>query len=389
MGRPGFAAVAALAVLTATGANTSDAAAAVTTPPADAPGAVAVPLASPLVSPPSAELRVSGSVAPDPMVAGGTSVYTLTVTNAGAGDARDVVLTGVLDRHVSPGPLPGGCRFAGRTVTCAGLELPAGHTVTYEIPLTTGAAVPEGTDIVHRAEVTAPGQAGDAVQFVTPTRSVSDVEVVKRGRRAARAGGRIAYTLTVTNRGPSRATGVTVHDSPGGTLAERPAACPGTGADVVCTVGALGPNKSRTFRYTVTSDTPGRVGGCATVRTGGRDGNPANDTSCARTRVKQARSPKSASGEAEETTAGQADRLPEDERVVVPLEEPRAPYRGERRRSRPVANDDAEPADAPVSATLPLAGTSWRLLGLSAALLLGGALVISCLSRQSTGRRRR
>ncbi|WP_165969534.1 DUF11 domain-containing protein [Nonomuraea terrae] len=380
MGRPGIAAVVALAVLSGTGAS------------AAAPS----------------ELRITASVSPEPMVAGAQAVYALTVTNAGGRDAGEVAVTATLDRNVVPGPLPADCGLAARTVTCAGPAVPAGRAVTYEIPFTTDPGLADGTVVTHQAQVAG----GDAVPLSARVRSAADVGIVKTARLAA-GGDRATYTVTVTNRGPSRAVDVTVRDSAGAeraTVVDRPAECPGAGPDLDCPLGALVPEESRTFRYTVAADTAGPVGSCATVRAGGQDDNPANDRSCAETMIEPARSPSTLPSPAVTPTpdaqapepaeqparaagAGPGER---DDRKVKndqapPAEEVAGRDREEPGVSRPrdVAKGDAvRPADHGRQA-LPLTGTSLWMLGLGVAVLLAIGLLVSCLSRRDEADRAR
>ncbi|PZG13850.1 DUF11 domain-containing protein [Nonomuraea aridisoli] len=382
MGRPGIAAVVALTVLSGTGASAA-------TPP---------------------ELRITASVSPEPMVAGAQAVYALTVANAGGRDAGEVAVTATLDRNVVPGPLPDDCGLAARTVTCAGPAVPAGRAVTYAIPFTTDPGLADGTVVTHQAQVAG----GDVVPLSARVRSAADVGVVKTGRLAA-GGDRVTYTVTVTNRGPSRAVDVAVRDSAGAeraTVVDRPAECPGAGPDLDCPIGALVPEESRTFRYTVAADTAGPVGSCATVRAGGRDDNPANDRSCAETMIEPARSPSTsatpAPGPVGSPTpdartpepserrragagpAGRDERKAEDEQAP-PVAEVTGRDRAEPGASRPrdVAKDDAvRPADHGQPA-LPLTGASLWTLGLGIAVLLAIGLLVSCLSRRDEADRAR
>ncbi|MEV6038474.1 hypothetical protein AB0L65_45510 [Nonomuraea sp. NPDC052116] len=164
MGMPGIAAVIALlAVGGWTGVYGS-------APP---PLSGAVPAA--FHAPGSPDLRIIGTVSPEPMVIGGESVYSVTVTNAGDRAAENVTVIDTLDRNAIPGPIPDDCALIrhGGAVACGGpgLTLPAGQSVSYEIPVTIDPGVPEGAHVLNRAEVTAWGMGSGTTRMVSPTRA--------------------------------------------------------------------------------------------------------------------------------------------------------------------------------------------------------------------------
>ncbi|GAA2828561.1 hypothetical protein GCM10020220_016790 [Nonomuraea rubra] len=167
--------------------------------PAQGPGPTPLPEEpAPSPSPIGAVLRITARVAPDPVIIGTESVYTLTVANTGDTDANDVIVAAVLDHNLTPGGLPGACSLTGRTIACGGpgLTVPAGRSTTYELPVTTDPALGDGTPLTTRAHVTAPGVPGDAAQLTTEAVTRADVELSKTA--PASTDGTITYTLTVT-----------------------------------------------------------------------------------------------------------------------------------------------------------------------------------------------
>ncbi|MBB5778716.1 DUF11 domain-containing protein [Nonomuraea jabiensis] len=163
MGMPGIAAVIALlAVGGWTGAYGS-------APP---PLSGAVPAAFHVPGGP--DLRIIGTVSPEPMVIGGESVYAVTVTNAGERAAQNVTVIDTLDRNAIPGPIPDDCSLIrhGGAVACGGpgLTLPAGQSVSYEIPVRIDPELPEGAHVLNRVEVTAWGMGSGTTRMVSPTR---------------------------------------------------------------------------------------------------------------------------------------------------------------------------------------------------------------------------
>lgn len=124
--------------------------------------------------PGSPDLRIVGTVSPEPMVIGGESVYSVTVTNAGDRAAQSVTVIDTLDRNAIPGPIPDDCALVrrGGAVACGGpgVTLPPGQSVSYEIPVTIDPGVPEGAHVLNRVEVTAWGMGSGTTRMVSPTR---------------------------------------------------------------------------------------------------------------------------------------------------------------------------------------------------------------------------
>ena len=98
----------------------------------------------------SADLSITKTGDPDPVIAGSTLIYTLNVNNAGPSDASDVIVTDTLDplvSFVSATVTPAGptCAEAGGIVTCTmgavgapaaeqcGPTIPSGYTIEIEV----------------------------------------------------------------------------------------------------------------------------------------------------------------------------------------------------------------------------------------------------------------
>ncbi|GAA3213032.1 hypothetical protein [Nonomuraea helvata] len=119
-------------------------------------------------------LRVTGTVTPDPMVIGAQSVYMVTVENAGRGDAENVTIVNNLDPNTTAGLLSDDCALVNRgaTVVCgAGLAIPPGSSVTYEIPVELDPALPDGTRVTNKVEVSATGTDGRSTRMINPARA--------------------------------------------------------------------------------------------------------------------------------------------------------------------------------------------------------------------------
>ena len=165
----------------------------------------------------SADLAITKTDAVDPVALGDDVVYTITVTNNGPSDAAGVVVTDALPgftNFVSATPSQGVCSQAAGIVTCPLGVMPAGSVATITVVVaTTVAAV-----ITNQATVTAttpdpvPGN-NDASQDTTVA-SWADLAIAKTdGVLVVVAGTSTAYTVTLTNNGPSvEPAGVVVSD---------------------------------------------------------------------------------------------------------------------------------------------------------------------------------
>jgi uncharacterized repeat protein (TIGR01451 family) len=184
----------------------------------------------------SADLAITKTDAVDPVVLGDNVVYTITVTNNGPSDAAGVDVTDALPgftTFVSATPSQGSCSQAAGIVTCPLGVMPAGSVATITVVVaTTVAAV-----ITNLATVTAttpdpvPGN-NDASQDTTVA-SWADLAIAKTdGVLVVVAGTSTAYTVTLTNNGPSvEPAGVVVSDP-------IPAGTTGSESELDCSIGA-------------------------------------------------------------------------------------------------------------------------------------------------------
>ena len=158
------------------------------------------------------------------VTAGNHIAWQVTATNPGPSTATGVVLTDTVPdgvTNVTASVVGGGatatCAVSGNTVTCPIGDMPAGSTVAIAINGTVSPDTPAGT-IVNTAGVTTtnpPGgvQPPDATWPTDVTQAV-DLGIVKQVMTANEVdpGTTVNWALTVTNYGPSTATGVVISD---------------------------------------------------------------------------------------------------------------------------------------------------------------------------------
>jgi len=160
-----------------------------------------------------ADLRLT-KAGPASLVPGATGTYTVSVANAGPSDSPGTVT--VLDTlptglsAVSGGGNGWTCTLAGASASCA---LPSGLTAGSSSSFTIDVAVaPDVIDPVTNT-ATVLGPASDPVpadntgSSTTPVAPASNLRVAKTGPATAVAGGLVTYQVSVTNLGPSDATG--------------------------------------------------------------------------------------------------------------------------------------------------------------------------------------
>ncbi|MDS1271845.1 hypothetical protein RIF23_16245 [Lipingzhangella sp. LS1_29] len=240
-------------------------------------------------------LQLTKTVAPDPLVIGEQAQYTITVTNTGDTDAEDVTVVDQLDHGIIAGDLPDPCTADGQDITCggSGFTVSAGETVEFVLPVTVDSALADGTNIVNEAEVSTstPDAGTDSTRLITIAQTMTDVEITKSGPATVEPGGTITYTVEVTNHGPSEAVDVTVQDPTNGNLtaiSELPEQCPDSGLTISCALGILEPGETVTLTFVLTAADLAEgatIDNCATVYTGSRESNVANNVSCVSTDV--------------------------------------------------------------------------------------------------------
>jgi uncharacterized repeat protein (TIGR01451 family) len=186
---------------------------------------------------------MTSSVSPPQLVAGGTVTYTVTVQNIGSPAAANVttILPFTPAGALAIGsPLPAACTASTQTVTCTEASIPAGGSVTYQIPVTLLPTDSNGENIALQGVATATGVQAATTNLIAVATDQADVDITKTGPATVAPDGAISYTITVTNHGPSDAQGVTWYDQTNGnetTITSYP--CGNTGLTITCNLGTL------------------------------------------------------------------------------------------------------------------------------------------------------
>ena len=176
---------------------------------------------------PNANLVLTASDSPDPVVAGTNITYTLTLSNEGTADAQNVDLsdnvptgTTFVSMSQTTGPsfnltTPGVGGTGTANATAA--TLAAGATATFTFVVRVNSNVPDGGAISNSPRVVS--NPPDTINTDNgPNESTNviaraDMLVGKVGPATAPANGNASYTITVTNGGPSNAQGVDLSDT--------------------------------------------------------------------------------------------------------------------------------------------------------------------------------
>ena len=209
-----------------------------------------------------ADLAVTKSDSPDPVLAGATLTYTLAVTNNGPADAPNVVLTDTLPANVTVSLIQGNCSPASGTVTCALGTIVSGASSTVAIIVTPSGAA-GGTIITNTASVssglTDPISSNNSVSQSTTVNAQADLQVTKTDAPdPVPVGESLVYSFVVTNNGPSSAKAVELTDTlPANVTFESATASQGSCSEasgvVTCDLGTISNGASVTASITVTT----------------------------------------------------------------------------------------------------------------------------------------
>ncbi|MEY2410493.1 MAG: hypothetical protein QOF48_3163 [Verrucomicrobiota bacterium] len=196
---------------------------------------------------PQAELAISVSDAPDPVMLGSNVTYTIRVTNAGPEVALAVLVTNTLP----PGMLfvssagAGVCSNDSGLVVCdLGILNASNAAVITLVATATGLGSQTFTAQVSGG-VAEFNLADNTASVTTAIIANADLAIsIVASPSTASVNGSITYTLTITNRGPNNASGVTITNTlPAGVTFVAAGAsqggCSESGGVVSCSLGAI------------------------------------------------------------------------------------------------------------------------------------------------------
>nr|WP_121270619.1 gliding motility-associated C-terminal domain-containing protein [Pedobacter schmidteae] len=170
-----------------------------------------------------ADLRIS-KTGPTNLFAGEQATYTITVENQGLGDVTGATISDLLPAAIINASWTVATQGTATTSVSSGTgnlnlsaSLKAGGTDKVVITLV-GTVDPayQGANVINTATATPPSGVIDpspaSAVVTTSIARKANVRMVKSGPANAKAGEEIAYTLKITNQGPSTATGTTIVD---------------------------------------------------------------------------------------------------------------------------------------------------------------------------------
>ncbi len=210
-----------------------------------------------------ADLRLAKTATPNPVVAGQTVTYVLTVTNDGPSDALAVSVTDTLptgltiDSVTSPTMT---CGDSGQTATCTQATLVDGGTAVVTVVADVDPEQVDGSTLTNNASVSSdtddpdPLDNGDSVDV--DVEKAANIALAKSTTKPVLVAGEFhPYQLTISNAGPSSATSVVVTDTiPAGTTfnpALSDSSCSAAGTTVTCLVPLVAASGSLSLNIVV------------------------------------------------------------------------------------------------------------------------------------------
>lgn len=251
----------------------------------------------------SANLAISISDSPDPVIAGTNLTYTINLQNTGTGPAVFAQMNDTLPANTTLQSVSGSagwnCTSAGNAVTCRKDTMANGESAAFTVVARVNPAAPDGSMLTNTATASSttadPNNANNAATATTQVIASADIEVLSKVDTPdpVVTNSPLTYTITLRNIGPSVAAGIVLSDPlPAGAIFGS-CASTGTGAcggsaqnrNVMFATMAVGETQTVTFVTTANcSLADGAViNNTATVTSATQDPNPGNNSASAST----------------------------------------------------------------------------------------------------------
>jgi uncharacterized repeat protein (TIGR01451 family) len=243
---------------------------------------------------PQADISITKTDSPDPVIAGETLIYTVTVDNAGPSDAVNVVVTDTLPAGVTFVSTSGCNNDPSGVPTCTLGTIAAGGSAQYTIEVTVNAGT-SGT-ITNTASVVSDATDPDTgnnptTENTTVNQPEADLLITKTDSPdPVTVGDNVTYTVVVSNGGPDAAQNVVLTDTlPGGVtfVSATPdqGSCSESGGTVTCNLGNIASGASVNIVIVVTTTTDGTLTNTASVVSDTTDPSPGNNSTTESTTV--------------------------------------------------------------------------------------------------------
>lgn len=243
-----------------------------------------------------ADLVVTVTDAPDPVLMGQNITYTFTITNSGPDTANGVAFTNIL---------PAGLSFVSGTVSPAGTVSAAGNVVTASLgtlPVGTNVVVTvvanstasgtiNNTGFVSATEVDLNSGNSSATAITTVNPLIADLGVTLAANpNPVTVGSNLTYTVAITNNGSQAAVNSVLSDLLSSSLTVVSVTpSQGTfsvsGQNVTCSLGTINSASTATVVIVVTPTSTGTVNNTVTVSTASSDTSAANNSATASVQV--------------------------------------------------------------------------------------------------------
>ncbi len=239
---------------------------------------------------PAADVGVSIVPSHNPVYAGTNLSYAVTISNQGPSAATGLVLSDVLPSSVSlvsAATTGGTCATTGSTVTCAMNNLSFGSSALVTLAVRPGVAGSLANTLSITAnETDLNATNNNAIATVTVKPAVDLGITVTPSPIPVYAGGNLSYAVTISNQGPSTATGLTLSDvlssdvswvsatTAGGT-------CTTAGSSVACTMNDLSAGSDALVTLVTRPGMAGSLSNTLSIAANETDLSPADNTATA------------------------------------------------------------------------------------------------------------